>query len=136
MISFGANLIIDKSVYNNAKTPEARKSLDCMLSEYEKFVNHPNFEAMTKEDTIELYKPKGGYKFAIEMKMTTPKFKKPYVTGIYSAKSEPCFKAFDLIIQSLMFLCEKKGETPRFSDTIFTYIDRVLFDNKLWHKRK
>lgn len=137
MISFGANLIIDKSVYNNAKTTEARKSLDSMLSEYKKFLNHPNFEAQTKEDTIELYKPKkNGYHFAIEMKMTSPNLDEPFVTGIYSTKKETDFKSFDLIIQTLLFLCEKKGETPRLSDTIFSYIDRVLFDNKLWHKRK
>lgn len=136
MISFGANLIIDKSVYNNVKTEEARKSLDSMLSEYKKFVNHPNFIALTKEDTIELYKPKNGYRFAIEMKMTSPKLSKPYVTGVYSAKKETDFKSFDLIIQTLAFLCEKKGETPRLSDTLLSYIDRVLFDNKLWHKRK
>lgn len=136
MISFGANLVIDKSVYNNAKTPETRCDLDKLLSEYKNFLSHPNFIAMTQNDTIELYKPKGHYNFAIEMKMVSPDLSEPYVTGVYSAVKGHKMKSYDLIIQTLAFLCEKKGETPRLSDTIFSYIDRVLFDNKLWHKRK
>ena len=130
MITFGANFRVNNNVYDKLTSPEARAAVEKTVSEYEKFINHPKIEALTKGDTIELRRGKhrGGY--ALELKITNEKFDKPYVTGVYTNKKEPAISNRDLIHQTYLYICHKLGEKPRFFESSFGFIDRVLFDGK------
>lgn len=131
MISFGANFHVNNNVYDKVTSPESRLAVEKTVSEYEKFINHPKLEALTKDDTIELKRAKhrGGY--ALELEITNDKFDEPYVTGIYTNQKEPTILHKDLMHQTYLYICNKLGEKPRFMESSFGFIDRVLFDGKL-----
>lgn len=131
MISFCANFSVNKNIYDKVTSSEARKALDSTVLEYEKFINHPKIEALTRDDTIELRrgKHKGGY--ALELEITNQKLEEPYVTGVYTNKKEPSISYKDLMHQTFLYICYKMGEKPRFLENSFAFIDRVLFDGKL-----
>ncbi len=131
MITFGANFRVNNNVYDKLTSSEAREAVASTISEYEKFINHPKVEALTKDDTVELRRGKhrGGY--ALELEITNPKLDEPYITGVYTNKKEPTISHKDLMHQTFLYICYKLGEKPRFSESSFGFIDRVLFDGKM-----
>ena len=136
MITFGANFRVNNNVYDRLASPEERDAVAKTVSEYEKFVNHPKIEALTEGDTIELKRAKhrGGY--ALELEITSPKLDEPYITGVYTNKKEPTISHRDLMHQTYLYICHRLGEKPRFFESSFGFIDRVLFDGKLRQARK
>ena len=131
MITFGANFSVNNNIYDKLSSDEARKSVEGTVSAYEKFINSPKIKALTEDDTIELRKGISRGNYSLELEITNPKFDKPYITGVYTNKKEPNISHKNLIYQTILYICFKSGEKPRFLESSFSFIKRVFFNDIL-----
>jgi len=126
MISFKANLKVNKDIYKNLKNDNEISYVEGVVDKYKKFLEIHYIKKLSEGDTIEL--KKGKYRgYSLELKITNDNMEEPFITGVYTTKKEPTIRCEDLNFQTLLYLCHKKGEKPKLSESSIRYVKRVLF---------
>ena len=122
-VSFKANLVVDKKLYT--KMPEGTPDgfTDNLVNEYRKFIDHEVMQELTEGDTIELYKAPYAPGFALGLKFSSDKLKKPIDGGVYTNKRIPNVHVGSLYFQTMQFIIAKSGiETRYFERTEDAFI--------------
>ena len=127
-ISFKANIVVNKNLYNKLPEGTPVNYIDTLISEYKKFLDHRVIKEVTKGDTIEIYKAPYKRGFAIGMKYTSDKLKEPIESGIYTNKKIPQINAGSLIFQTIQFLIIKSGIELKFLETHQKRFERALIE--------
>lgn len=125
MIAFGANFSVNKNVYNKLDAQDI-EVVDKTISDYKNFLKCPKIEALTKDDAIELKRAKHHGGFALELEIKNKDFKEPFITGVYTNKKQPTNIFSHLKHETLLYICYKNGEKPRFFESSFGFIKRVF----------
>ena len=114
-ISFCANLIINKNLYENMPkgTPEGYS--ENLIQGYQDFLNHPVMDKITQCDTIELCREKYNKGFAVGIKYTSDTLKEPIESGIYTNKKIPSVTLGSLIYDTMTFIIIKSGIKQKLS---------------------
>lgn len=116
-ISFKANLIVNKNLYNKMPQGTPNGYTDDLVQGYRKFLDNEIIKTVTQNDTIELYKDKYNRGFALGIRYTSDKFEKPIESGIYTNKKIPSVTVGSLIHDTMVYLIIKSGVKQKYSET-------------------
>ena len=133
-VSFKAKLIVDDSLYKNMPVGTPENYTDELVAGYKKFLDHKVIQAVTEDDTIELYKDKYNRGFALGIRYTSDKFEKPIESGIYTQKKIPKVKVGSLIYDTMIYLIMKSGVKQRIAEptkkTFVRALQKMLDEKK------
>lgn len=115
-VSFEANLIVDDSLYKKMPTGTPENYTDELVAGYKKFLDHKIIQAVTEDDTVELYKDKYNRDFALGIRYTSDKLDKPIESGIYTNKKIPGVTVGSLIHDTMVYLIIKSGIKQRLAE--------------------
>lgn len=116
-ISFKANLVVNKNLYNKMPQGTPNGYTDNLVQGYRKFLDNEIIKTVTQNDTIELYKDKYNRGFALGIRYTTDMLEKPIESGIYTNKKIPSVTVGSLIHDTMVYLIIKSGIKQKYSET-------------------
>lgn len=134
-ISFKAELKVNQNLYKNLPAGTPKEFPDKLIGDFENFLKIPQIKKATEGDVIEISKAKHRGGFGIDLNFITKATGKVFQTGVYTNKQTPEINVNDLKYWTYMFLCDKKGESPRTFESSFRMIERVLFNGNRVFKR-
>lgn len=133
-ISFKANLVVNKNLYNKMPQGTPNGYTDELVQAYRKFLDNKVIKTVTQGDTIELYKDKYNCGFALGIRYTSDSFEKPIESGIYTNKKIPGVTIGSLIHDTMIYLIIKSGIKQKYFETtektFIKAIQKLLEDNK------
>lgn len=132
-ISFKANLVVDKKLYTKMPDGTPDGFTDNLVKEYRKFIDHEVMQKLTEGDTIELYKAPYAPGFALGLRFSSDKLKKPIDGGVYTNKKIPNVHVGSLYFQTMQFIIAKSGIETRYferTEDAFIRAGRKILDEK------
>lgn len=133
-ISFKANLVVNKNLYNKMPQGTPNGYTDELVQAYRKFLDNKVIKTVTQGDTIELYKDKYNRGFALGIRYTSDRLEKPIESGIYTNKKIPSVTIGSLIHDTMVYLIIKSGIKQKYFETtektFIKAIQKLLEDNK------
>ena len=114
-ISFCANLIVDKNLYDKMPQGTPSKYSENLFKGYQDFLNHKIIDKITQGDIIEISKESSSRGFALGIKFISKSLEKPLEGGIYTTEKIPNITLGELIYHTMSFIIIKSGIKTKIS---------------------